>query len=58
MGDDSTGTGPEGTGDAVVNAHLVALDGVHDLPAGEQQNVYARLHDALRGALDGEPEAE
>ncbi|MFE7405717.1 hypothetical protein [Isoptericola sp. NPDC057559] len=35
---------------------LAGLDGLDEVPVGEHVERFARVHDALRARLDGEPE--
>ena len=44
------------TGDPRVDAVLDSLLGLDELPVGEHAVVFERAHDALRGALEPEPE--
>lgn len=48
---------PERTGVAAVDDALAAVDALDGVPVAEHPAVFAAAHDALRRALDAEPEA-
>jgi hypothetical protein len=48
---------PVRTGNRTVDEALEAIDALRERPVAEHPEVFASAHDALRRALDAEPEA-
>lgn len=48
---------PERTGVPAVDEALDAVEALTETPVGEHADVFARVHDTLRRALDAEPGA-
>lgn len=48
---------PERTGVAAVDAAIDAVEALSDVPVSEHAAAFSAAHDALRRALDADPEA-